>query len=258
MNWTEEQIAAHVDGTLSPAEDAAIRDILARDREARAVADRLRALNRLLADAYPLPADEMPAGIAGALAAAPGAAGAARDRPAGEGQVVRLRPRRRAPAWLPMALAASVALAVGIGIGAGGGALLPGVEDGAPSGPVLADAGPALDAALTNLASGELSPAGIRPISTFRNAEGQPCREFESAGADAIQSGIACHLPGGDWDLLALITLPGRAERAEAETGFAPAAGAAGIALDKTLAAIGAGPPLKPGEEAALIDSGWQ
>lgn len=257
VSWTEEQIAAHIDGALTPDEDAAIREALASDPQARAVAERIRGLNRLLGDAYPLPdADEMPAGIAGVLS--PTLEGEETEGRQSGGQVVPLRPRnsvQRGAGWLPLVMAASVALAIGVGLGFGGRGLLSGPDGAVSDAAVLADAGPALEEALTTLASGSLSPAGIRPISTFRNADGRPCREFETSGTGQPESGIACLLPGGGWNVLALITLP---DGTVSGPGFVTADGGTALALDTTLEAIGAGLPLAPATEAALIDSGWQ
>jgi hypothetical protein len=238
-DWTEEQIAAHVDGALDGPEDAAIRRAIETDPEARATADRLRALNRLLAEAFPLPAGEIPNRIAAALAVEP-------DR------VVPLA-RRRRPVWLPVSAAASVALAAGLGLGV----MLAGSDGaGPPESATLADAGPALEEALEKLASGTLSEAGVRPLATFREASGRPCREFETGGDMPATSGIACRVPGGSWEVLAIVSLPGAGP--ETSDDYLPASGAQDLLLDGTLDSLGAGAPLPPGEEAALIRSGWR
>lgn len=238
-DWTEEQIAAHVDGALDAREDAAIRRATEIDPEARATAERLRALNRLLGRAFPLPHREIPDRIAAALEARS-------DR------VVPLERRRRA-GWLPASAAASVALAAGIGLGA----MLAGSDGpGPPESATLADAGPALGEALERLASGTLSDAGIRPLATFRAASGRPCREFETGGDMPPSSGIACRLAGGSWEVLAIVSLP-KAEP-DAYGDYLPASGAQDQLLDGTLDMLGAGAPLPPREEAALIRSDWR
>jgi anti-sigma factor RsiW len=235
-DWTEAEIAAHLDGALDREGDARIRDAIATDPEARAAAERLRRLNRLLGAAYPLPGPAIPDHIAAALATEPG-------------RVVGL-PFRRSFQWLQLAVAASVALAVGIGTG-----FLLGDSQPRPSGGMLADAGPALEGALETLASGTLSDAGVRPLSTFRDAEGRPCREFETAGALSARIGIACRQPRSGWEILAIVAVP---EPASGADGFAPASGPEDQALDLSLEAIGAGVTFSPDKESALIRSGWR
>ena len=237
-DWTEEQIAAHVDGALDSREDAAVRSAIETDPEARATADRLRALNRLLGEAFPLPGQDIPNAIAAALAV---------ERV----KVVPLERPRRA-AWLPMSAAASVAMAVGVGLGA----MLAGSDGaGPPESATLADAGPVLEQALEKLASGTLSDTGIRPLATFRETSGRPCREFETGGDMPPSSGIACRVPGGSWEVLAIVPLPEAGPETSGE--YLPASGARDLLLDGTLDALGAGAPLPPAEEAALIRSGW-
>jgi hypothetical protein len=238
-DWTEQQIAAHVDGSLDPREDARIRRIIASDPEARAAAERLRQLNRLLGTAYPLPGREMPDGIAAALSAEPG-------------RVLTL-PARRAPRWPRIAAAAAVAFAIGTGAGL----LLDGLRPKS-SDAILADAGPALERALETLASGSLSDEGVRPLSTFRDAEGKPCREFETTGTLPARTGIACRqreFGWEGWEVVAVVAVPDPAPPAEGS--FAPASGPDDRMLDLALDALGAGPSLSPDQEAALIRSGW-
>ena len=179
-DWTDEEIAAHVDGALDARDEARVRRALETDPEARATAERVRALNGLLAAAHPLPGPDIPDSIAAVLTH-------------GAERVVRFRARPRRQ-WPELAAAATVALA----IGAGAGMMLAGGHGVPESGLTLADAGPALANVLETVSSGTLSEAGIRPISTFRDAAGRPCREFETAGGRA-RSGIACRLPGGTW-----------------------------------------------------------
>ncbi|MEM6488808.1 MAG: hypothetical protein AAF677_11175 [Pseudomonadota bacterium] len=174
-----------------------------------------------------------------------------------------------------MALAACLALTVGLGTGAMlsgpglGPAVLPGVLPGLGG---MADDGTRLvlgphgtidplGAALERLPSGEVGE-GIRPVFTFRDEAGRPCREFETAEAETAASGtgIACRDAGGDWQVLILVaTSADGTEGGDVadDDGFRAASGAAADALGATLDAIGAGPVLPAEEEALLIDRGW-
>ena len=111
-SWSEEKIAALVDGSLEDeAEAEALRQLLERDPEARAYADQLRRANALLRDAYEVPADEpTPAAIQAALLGAPG-------------KVTTLTPRTRRSRWLPPAIAAGALRSVQPLKGQEGGAL---------------------------------------------------------------------------------------------------------------------------------------
>lgn len=259
---TDQEIAAHVDGELDAAADADVRARLADDPAARALAGRLRELNARLAAAHPLPdAGEMPPAIAAALAApAPvGAAATAGDgADAAPGSVVAFRQAARQPAWLPMAAAASVALLLGVASGtflAGPADRADQAAESAAGG--LASAGTALAAALETLPSGTLSADAVRPVVTFRDATGRPCREFETGPGVAPRVGIACREPRGGWEVLAIAAMADAA--VPADGAFRPASGAgADMAIEATLDAIGAGDPLAPEEEARLLASGWR
>jgi hypothetical protein len=174
----------------------------------------------------------------------------------GEPGKVAVFPRRAAAAkasaraWAPMALAASLALAVGFGTG---GLIFGGA--GAPAGFGVGPAGGSLAAALDAAPSG-FATAGVRPLLTFHDEAGRPCREFErvdAAGApDAL--GVACRGAAG-WDVL---MLAGVADEAVGPDGFAPASGAGVDAVSALLDGLGASASLSPEEEAALIAGGWR
>ncbi|MGF1660254.1 MAG: hypothetical protein ACFCUS_12575 [Rubrimonas sp.] len=244
MDWTEQEIAAFVDGELDAVEAARIAAILDADPAARARAEELRAMNALLRDAFAAPLEEpAPAPMRAALLGAPG-------------KVATLTPAaRRAPrTWAPAALAASVALLIGLGVG---GALF----GPSPQAPQVAQAalgvGLAPEAAQAAL---ETAPSGaeqgaLRLLASFETPGGA-CREFETlgAGASVEAMGLACRSAEG-WRVLTL------AQAAEGETtdgGYAPASGAALDAIGAALDALGAGPALSPEQEASRIGSGWR
>lgn len=250
--WTEAEIAAWIDGQLHGPEAERIARLVNADAKAAAYAEAVRNSNKMLKAAFDEPLDSAatariwavidghPLGSAGPLAAQP------------------RRPRRQ---FLPRpaALAASIALVIGLAAGLGAGGMLWQQEDG---GPMIAAPGPArsgepLHTALETLPSGSVSDSGVRPMLTFRDAEGRPCREFEIVDAlpRGLELGIACRNPAGDWHVHILVAAP--QPEVLPETGFTPAAGPAGDALGAMLDALGAGLPLTPQEEGRLRDEGW-
>lgn len=109
---------------------------------------------------------------------------------------------------------------------------------------------PALGEALTTIESGkEIRLAGIsdrfRAIATFRNDEGELCREFEIDSQDrSTVVSVACR-SGEEWRVSFAVVAPGDAG------GYAPASSTE--ALDAYLSAIEAGDPLSAEEEAAAL-----
>jgi negative regulator of sigma E activity len=97
------------------------------------------------------------------------------------------------------------------------------------------------------LASGET----LKPRLSFAAKDGRFCREFDLSG----QTGIACRKADG-WTIEAKVKSDAPAA-AGAEQGFATASGA-GSALDPVYDRLGAGEPLDPAREKALIKSGWK
>lgn len=264
--WTEAEIAAWVDGSLDSDSARRVESIVANDPGARACADAIQETNRALRAAFAAPIDEpVPASIEAAIMGAPGAAGAtAAPAPSAIGTVTPFRPRRAEapplPSWRPMALAASLALVVGMGAGAlwwggEGGTVATGGTIAALGG---APIGGPLHQALETEASGTLTTDGVRPMLTFYDDSQRVCREFEVVGElpSALELGIACRSPSGSWDVEIVVTA-GSVE-APQDGGFATASGPGGDALEAALDGMGAGVPLAPGDEARLIEDGWQ
>lgn len=85
----------------------------------------------------------------------------------------------------------------------------------------------------------------IEAIASFRNAEGEVCREIELArgGGETVVS-VACRAEDGWRSRFAVVTGAGG-------TGFAPASSL--DTLDTYLGAIGAGAPLSLEDEAAAL-----
>ena len=242
--WTEEQIAAYVDGSIEDETEAnQIRRVLETDDAARGVADRIEAANALLQKAFPVPeSDETPAAIKAAILGEPG-------------KVAAFKPKRPVFRFMPAAIAASFALVVGLA----GGRLLPFPDAGpqtAQTGSVsLADAG-ALQG-LETLRGGEETGTGLTATSTFLDSSGRPCREFERAPADRdyLEFGLACRAPDGAWQAEIVVTTPFGPAAGDA---IVPASGGAAGVLEPVLEALGAGLPLGPDEEDQLIRDGWR
>ncbi len=241
-DWTEEKIAALVDGSLEDeAEATALRRVLETDPEARAYADAVRRSNELVREAFDAPADEpIPAGIQAAIFGEPG-------------KVEVLRPRPRRAGWVPTAIAASLALAIGLAAGQ--------YFAGTQQPPIVALGDAALDgplhAALETLPSGAISDRGVQPMLSFRDGAGRPCREFEVIGdlPEELEFGIACRSDSGRWHVKIVVAAP---ETEPGPEGFAPASGPGADALAAMLDALGAGPALSPEDEASLLEQGWR
>jgi hypothetical protein len=242
--WTEDEIAAYVDDELQGAERDRIARLIARDQAAREIAERFRATNALLRDAFAAPLSEPTPGDMAALF----------DE---SGVVTPLRPQRAPRAvWRPAALAASIALVVG----SVGGALVSQQFGGRSVEGAALSVGPAPEALSTAL---DIAPTGaldggVRPIASFALKDGGHCREFEvqeTAATAPVAFGLACGVAGA-WRVVVAADIGEAA--AGAPGGFAPAAGAAPDAAIPVLDAFGAGPALDADSERRAIAEGWR
>ncbi|MEO1315469.1 MAG: hypothetical protein AAFW01_02600, partial [Pseudomonadota bacterium] len=157
--WTDEEIAAYVDGSIDdPALAARLGKAIETDPALSRRVEEIKSANALLRRAFDDPmAEPIPTAIEAALMAEPGR--------------VAVLPRRRAPFWAPAAMAASLALCLGLG-----GGLYLATEHPATTGQIVLGASGTSDAlaqALETLPTGTASPAGIRPILTFRDGAGR-------------------------------------------------------------------------------------
>ncbi|MEM7745692.1 MAG: hypothetical protein AAF409_18485 [Pseudomonadota bacterium] len=240
--WTEEEIAAFVDGSLDDAAARRIAAIIEQDPEALALAEEIEKGNDILRNAFvDVATAPIPASLAETLSG--------RDE-----TVVPFRKRIAQPGtWIPTAAAASIAVAIGLGIGTqfGGTNFSPEITLGdAPL-----DSG--LHLALETLPSGMAHEDRIMPMLTFTDASGRYCREFEVVGdlPDELEFGIACRSESHTWHVEIIVSAPmGTADGG----GFAPASGPGADALAAMIAALGGGEPLAPEAEASMIENGWQ
>jgi surface antigen len=102
--------------------------------------------------------------------------------------------------------------------------------------------------------SGSAQESSVMRVSlTFKNKDGQYCREYELAASGGGQfTGLACRLPSGSWRVLA--HLPHAAARPGAQT--VPAGYE--TALEPIVESIIAGDALGKAEEEAAIANGWK
>ena len=241
----KEELAAFVDGELSPEEAAAVVLHLADHPADQAYVDDLFAANAALADAFGAPVSErVPDGI---LATIDGAVARAAILP------FRLRP---VGVMAGLAFAATLAAAVVL--------LQPKDTPTLALGPVMG--GSALAEALDLMPSGEVAllPDGreMMVLSSFAVNSGH-CREVEvmDREADQIELALICQGPevqGGHagWQVEVVLqeALPAQA----AAEGFVAADGAMVTGLSPFLDQRGAGLALTPEEEAAAIAESWR
>jgi len=240
-SWRDEQIHAHVDGTL-PAEVAArLEADCQRDAALAARVGRQRHLRALLREQFDPVLDEpIPQRLREALDARSADAAVT---PIGAAR----RPRAAPPAWWG-ALAASLMLGLLLGWWLAGHGGLPLATQ---AGALLARGD--LDVALTEQLSGS-SPEqrGIAVLASLRAADGRLCRAFRLAdGAD----GLACREQAG-WRIEAL----GRAPPQPPADGdsYRQAASALSPAVVAAMEQQQGGDALSPEEEQRARDAGWR
>lgn len=242
-DFTDETLMAFADGELDPAEDARVAAAVAADPElARRLAVFSGTRDVLARAAAARPETVVPDALMERVRATLDA----ERTPGGQTVVPFRRPlAARVPAF-PRAIAASLALAAGL---AGGFVAGLSFGDGDPAGLRIASLQtPGLTRALSSLPSGArqaVEGGEIALIASFRNADGEFCREFEYDGAArATVVSVACRA-GADWETRFAVVA------GAADTGYAPASSLE--TLDAYLAAVGAGAPLTPEEEAAAV-----
>lgn len=243
MQIDDETLMALADGELDPARAQALRHAVAADPALQARLHRFEETRRLLGGlrvAGDTPAeDPLAAMIRAAVRPDPGTAppipavapprlGAAGQRPPAPANLNR-RP------WLAAAASAAI---VALGLGWWNWA-------GAPAQPGFTAAELA---ALDGLPSGQVQVleggAELAMIASFRASDGGLCREYETAHATERRVVLACRGAEGWAERFAAVAQDGGQD-------YRPASGAATI--DAAIAAIGAGAPLTPEDEAAAL-----
>ena len=263
MNISDEIVSAYADDELSRAQKQRLEDQPVAELSLRIKAKKIRCLDALLKQTFPLE-DDIPQRF---IETVTGRAGqidkAANVIPiGGRGRKNRPRPGY----WKPASLAASVTLM----IGAIAGSLLMTDDRQANFDPALAAAikpgaefrsGSELHGVLEHTLSGasdRLAQNGavFEPVLSFKGTNGNYCREFDLHYELETVSALACRADDASWRLTATA--------ARATTGLAYdndyqlASGQDSEALDTAIDRLMAGAPLSKEEEQRLITRQWQ
>ncbi len=205
--FTDAQLAAFLDGTLE--DDALIDAIEAAINADPALAERVEALAggdktaAAVRDAFAPVLDAPVPQHLTRIVAAPASAEVVDLAAARATRQLPMPANDTGPAWRwPQFAAMAASLVLGIVIG---GPLLTGGGDGGSAGGSLVLASADLDAMLDTAPSGQavdLASLGKgEVVLTFRNADGQLCRQFMIEGAGATSDALACADASGGWQV---------------------------------------------------------
>lgn len=237
-SWSDETIAAYVDGELDAAQRADLEAALAAEPALAARVDQQRALRSRVEAAFGAVLDEpVPQRLLEALQP-PAVVDLAAARAARE------RRRWQAPEWGAMAACLAIGLFVGRALLAPTGDTLFATD----AGQLLAH-GP-LDRALTTQLAAEPGGGIALPVS-FASTDGRWCRSFVLAGESL--AGLACRTEAG-WR----VELLAAAEPAAPAGSVRPAASALPDAVLRAIDARIAGEPLDATSEQAARAGGWR
>lgn len=242
-----ELLMAYIDGELDAEQKASVEAWIARDPEARAMAESFRESGEMLRENFdeilnlPLPRHLIDT---------------VRKNKA-DPDILPLRPwkpKAHISRWPGLALAASIALFVGVLAGA----------------TLFRDSAVEKPSTAANLLQKtcESQPMGamlvsddkfesVTPVLTFLAADGRVCREFERQTRSRKKVGIACRNSDGQWVAFIEIDRILLAEATGGESDYKTASGPPDL-LDTALSALGAGRGLTPAEEQRLRSQGWQ
>ena len=261
---TDETLCAFLDGALPAPERARIAAAIAADEQLAARLEALEAVNEHVRAACPAVSTPLPAGIETAIDRLATAHAERSASSAAHANVVQLEDRRTAPApkarqasWPRWSLAASLLVAVGAGV------LLWSQRESVT---VLAFT-PAAGVQLTadhpvaqtlqqtpsgttrDWPSGRTEAGSVYPVLSFRDREGDLCREFEVAVAESVSIGVACRR-GGAWQVEAIDPGTGRSGIAQ---GYVPASGPVPAHISDEIDRLIAGDPLDVAAEAQAL-----
>lgn len=263
---SDEILNAFLDGELPEAERERVAAALASDAGLAARFAQLQQANAALKQAWPGEDRDLPAGIRAAMERL-AAAQDARVAVAGQGNVIALDTRRaragesgsQVPSrsrWQRWSLAASILAVVGVGL------LLTRQTGDAPiawmpaAGAVLPADHP-VARTLSETASGTArdwpdaaSRTGtVYPVLSFRDGQGDLCREFELADQRSVAVGVACREPAG-WRVEGIAAAQGRSTVAE---GYVPVSGNVPDEINALVDRLMQGTPLDATAEAAAL-----
>lgn len=241
-HFSDEQLGAFADGELTEADARAIRESAERDPELAArIAELIRqrleiqtAFNALLADPAPQRLVE---------AATPTA------------DILPFRERAGPPRGWVTGMGMAASLMIGVGVGVFGDGLATGGRSSPEPDAALIYAGGEVAAtlvvqALNSTRSGIETQVGsgmsFRARTTFRDAEGRVCRQFNIATSERATDGVACH-GAGRWTVAAMTASAVRTD------GYQLATGGDDPVIESSLEKLGAGAPLDAAAEAAAL-----
>ncbi len=258
MTFTDETLSAFIDGELTDAEMDRIAEALADNSKIAARVERLRAADNWTKDQFDaiedIPVRSQTNALLDRLAVQ-----LAED--AGQENVTLPPDPRTARTWAPAAVAASLALAVGFSAGT----LIPSGQHGetALQTSLSSEIGPehpyfaALETT-PSMAGSSVAAGGTRtftPIASFKNTQGQYCREFGLKTANHASLNLACK-DDQTWTIVASVMADTSPDRGV--DGYVPASGKGASLLDALIREQMEGDLLSPEDEAALIAHAWR
>ena len=263
MNISDEIVSAYADGELSRARKKQFEDQPAAELDLRRRAKKIKRLDALLKQAFPLEAD-IPQRFIETITGRAGQTDKAANVISMSGRGRKHRPRPGY--WKPASLAASVTLM----IGAIAGSLLLTDDQQASLAPSLAVAikpgvefrsGSELHGVLEHTpsaASVRLAQNGavFEPVLSFKGTDGHYCREFDLHYELETVSALACRADDASWRLTAMAA--GAATGQAHGNDYQLASGQDSEALDTAIDRLMAGAPLSKEEEQRLIARQWQ
>ena len=247
-----EKLMVYADGKLDQAGAIEVERLLLDDEEARAIVERFRQTGAALASGLDGVLEEpVPQHLIDAIRShrvEPARPLPPQPRPMDMANTVGRTAANDRAFWPSLATAASLALVVG---------LFAGQWWGSQSGGELPLA-QSIQRAMETLPAGELlDVAGVQitPVTSYRSADGQVCREFEQSADGRLSLGIACRSEA-QWVTRLLID-QGPVGDVSGSPNFAPASGAVD-SISSLLDGLNLGPALSAEEERAAIEQGWK
>lgn len=240
MNITDETLSAFLDAELPAPEMQAVRDSLRTDP---ALSDRLAELavvdSQLFRHYSAIDDQPLPASVTDSLAQAESADSTVSSPDVSSAHNVVAFPWWRRLRHAGVAVAAVVVMAMGVA------QLFDGTSDAS-----WQDVAQGLESAPSGKPVQLTDGRTLTPRLTFRNQQGDYCRQFRLQRSEHASESIACR-SGENWTLAAKIEVQPSAEN----KGYQAASG--GSVLDDTLDRMMAGGAIGSAEERQLINSGW-
>lgn len=267
MNISDEFVSAYADGELSRGQKKQLEDQPVRALDLSIRVKKIKRLDALLRQAFPLE-DDIPARFIKTINDQAGQTDKAANVIPISGRIGKHKPRPGY--WKPASLAASVTLM----IGAIAGSLLLTDDRRAGLDPALAAAvkpgaefssGGEFHGVLEHTPSAtsvRLAQNGpvFEPVLSFKGQNGAYCREFDLHYELKTVSGLACRADDASWRLEAVATRPGPGQGYDSDYGndYQLASGQDSEALNTAIDNLMADAPLSKDEERRLIANQWQ